>query len=108
MFFGGDCATIGGDDGGLLLVRQLVDETLVAVVAILRVLELLYRVKAEVDVPALEVVLMELRQLADTTELALEVRGRPLRTLLGETPRSGLRSAYTQCSTTLGGLDAGE
>jgi hypothetical protein len=38
-------------------------------------LELLYLVKADVEVPALEVVavlLIELRQLEETTELALE------------------------------------
>jgi hypothetical protein len=45
-------------------------------------------VNAEVEVPALEEVLIELRQLEDTTELALEptVR-RPLRVLLGEIAR---------------------
>jgi len=69
-------------------VRQLVDDTLVAVVDMLRALELLYRVKADVDVPALDVVLMELRQLLDTMELALDATGRPLRVLLGETARS--------------------
>lgn len=68
-------------EAGLTLVRQLVEETLVAVVDMLRVLELLKRVKAEVDVPALDVVLIELRQLDDTTELALETTGRPLRVL---------------------------
>jgi len=65
-------------------VRQLVAETLVAVVEMLRVLELLKRVNAEVDVPALEVVLIELRQFEETTELALDPMGRPLRVLLGE------------------------
>lgn len=68
--------------------RQLVEETLVAVVDILRELELLYRVNAEVDVPALEVVLIELRQLVETIELALDATGRPLRVLLGEMARS--------------------
>lgn len=75
-------------DWGLVPVRQLVDDTLVAVVDMLRVLELLYRVKAEVDVPALDVVLIELRQLLDIMELALDARGRPLRALFGETARS--------------------
>lgn len=75
------------DDDGLTLVRQLADETLVAVVEMLRELELLYLVKAEVEVPALEVVLMELRQFPDTTELALEATGRPLRELRGDSSR---------------------
>jgi hypothetical protein len=48
-------------------------------------LALLYRVNAEVDVAALEVV--ELRQLPEAIELALEARGRPLRALSGETAR---------------------
>jgi len=74
-------------DDGLTLVRQLADETLVAVVEMLRELELLYLVKAEVEVPALEVVLMELRQFPDTTELALEATGRPLRELRGDSSR---------------------
>lgn len=78
-------------EAGLTLVRQLVEETLVAVVDMLRVLELLKRVKAEVDVPALDVVLIELRQLEDTTELALETTGRPLRVLLGEIARGSGR-----------------
>jgi hypothetical protein len=64
-----------------------VDDTLVAEVETLRTLELLYRVKADVEVPALEVVLIELRQLLETTELALDVTGRLLRVLVGETPR---------------------
>lgn len=71
----------------MTLVRQLVEETLVAVVETLRTLELLYRVNADVDVPALEVVLIELRQFVETIELALDATGRPLRTLLGETGR---------------------
>lgn len=74
-------------DDGLTLVRQLADETLVAVVEMLRELELLYLVKAEVEVPALEEVLMELRQFPDTTELALEAEGRPLRELRGDSSR---------------------
>jgi hypothetical protein len=68
-------------------VRQLVEDTLVAVVETLRKLELLYRVKAEVEVPALDVVLIELRQFPETIELALDATGRALRVLLGETPR---------------------
>ena len=40
---------------------------------------------AEVDVPALDI---ELRQLLDAIELALEASGRPLRVLEGEMPRS--------------------
>lgn len=47
--------------------------------------------KADVEVPALEVVLMELRQFDEAIELALEAKGRPertLRVLLGEMPRS--------------------
>jgi len=73
---------------GLTLVRQLAEDTLVAVVEMLRTLELLYRVNADVDVPALDVVLIELRQLLEITELALDARGRPLRVLLGDTARS--------------------
>lgn len=79
-------------EAGFTPVRQLLDDTLVAVVEMLRALELLYRVKADVEVPALEVVLIELRQLLDTTELALDARGRPLRVLLGEIARSPRRS----------------
>jgi hypothetical protein len=89
---------------GLTFVRQLVDDTLVAVVDTLRTLELLYRVKAEVDVPALDVVLIELRQLLDTIELALEAKGRPLRVLLGEIARSLRLSGYAQRSALGSGL----
>jgi hypothetical protein len=71
----------------LTLVRQLVEDTLVAAVETLRALELLYRVKAEVEVPALDVVLVELRQLPEGMGLALDGMGRPLRVLVGETPR---------------------
>lgn len=81
------------------------DETLVAVVEMLLLLELLKRVKAEVDVPALEVVLVELRQFPETIELALEATGRPeppLRVLLGEAPRSGRCSPKAQVSKGLG------
>ena len=87
-------------DEGLTLVLQLAEETLVAVVDTLRVLELLYRVNADVEVLALDVVLIELRQLEDTTELALDPAGRPLRVLLGEMARSERRSwwcAHASC-----------
>lgn len=84
--------------------RQLVEDTLVAVVEMLRELLLLYRVKAEVDVPALEVVLMELRQLLDTIELALDATGRPLRVLFGEIARSDRLSGYPQWSAFASGL----
>jgi len=77
------------EEGGYFpLVRQLFEETLVAAVDTLRTLELLYRVNAELDMLAFEVVLIELRQLPDATELALEASGRPLRVLLGEIARS--------------------
>jgi len=92
MFLGtpGYCCCEG--TGDLPLVRQLLEDTLVAAVDTLRMLELLYLVKADVDVPALDVVLIELRQLLDTTELELEARGRPLRVLLGEMARLSQRS----------------
>lgn len=76
----------------LTLVRQLAEDMLVASVDMLRVLELLYRVNAEVDVPALDMVLIEVRQLLDAMELALEARGRPLRALFGETALSEILS----------------
>lgn len=78
-------------DDGFTLVLQLAPETLVAVVEMLRVLELLYRVKAEVEVPALEVVLMELRQLLEAMEEALEPNCFPLRVLLGDMARDVAR-----------------
>jgi len=87
-----------GDRAGLTLVRQLADDTLVAAVETLRVLELLYRVKAEVEVPALDVVLIELRQFPETMELALDATGRALRLLVGETPRLYLLSGNARCS----------
>ena len=65
--------------------RQLCDDTLVAAVATERELLLLYLVNVEDDVPALD---MELRQLLDAIELALDANGRPLRVLDGETARS--------------------
>ena len=55
-----------------------------------RELLLLYLVNVELDVPALD---MELRQLLDAIELALDASGRPLRVLDGETARSDLLSA---------------
>ena len=78
--------------------RQLADDTLVAAVETLRVLELLYRVKAEVEVPALDVVLIELRQFPETIELALDATGTALRVLWGETPRLYLLSGDGWCS----------
>ena len=72
----------------MLELRQEPDDTLVATVDTLCLLPLLYRVNAEVDVPAPDI---ELRQfddaMDDAVELALEARGRPLRVLVGETPR---------------------
>ena len=84
-------ATDENVDEGLTLVRQLADDMLVAVVDILLALELLYLVNADVDVPALLVVLIELRQFDDTMDEALDVIGAPLpvRVLLGDTARSG-------------------
>lgn len=63
-----------------------------AAVDTLRVLLLLYLVNAEVDVPALEAVLVELRQLLEAIELELDASGRPLLVLLGDTARSELPS----------------
>jgi hypothetical protein len=66
--------------------RQLEPDMLVAAVEILRVLELLYRVNADVE-PMLEEV--ELLQLLEVTELALDARCCPLLRilLLGEVAR---------------------
>jgi len=66
----------------------------------LRVLELLYRVNALVEVLALEVVDIELRQLLLLAELVIteleEAKSRPaLRSDGGEAPRDPLRSAKT-------------
>lgn len=96
------------DAGGLPFVRQLLFDTLVAVVDMLRILELLYLVNADVDAPALDEV--ELRQLVDTIELALDatVGCRELRALLGDKPRllPLLRSeSGDQCSALGWGLD---
>jgi len=58
-------------------------------------------VKAEVEVPALEVVLVELRQFPEAMEQVLEATGRPerpLRVLLGDAPRSGRFSPNDQAS----------
>jgi len=85
-------------------VRQLAEETLVAVVEMLRALELLYLVNAEVDVPALLDVLIELRQFDDTTELALDPIGRPLRVLFGDTARTEGFDRWSHCSGGAGGL----
>lgn len=75
---------------------QLPLDTLVAIVLILRALELLYRVNALVDVLALEVVDVELRQLLlselDSTELE-EAKSEPApRVEGGEAPRGPLQS----------------
>jgi hypothetical protein len=65
----------------------------VAIVDTLLALELLYLVNADVEVPALEVVavlLIELRQLEEITELALEptaALGRMLPVLFGDVAR---------------------
>jgi len=85
-------------------VRQLAEETLVAVVEMLRALELLYLVNADVDVPALLDVLIELRQFDDTTELALDPIGRPLRVLFGDTARTEGLERWSHCSGGTGGL----
>lgn len=72
-------------EAGFTLVRQLAEDTLVAVVDTLLALELLYLVNADVEVPGLELVavlLMELRQLEEITELALEPMVAPGRMLL--------------------------
>lgn len=84
-------ASEGGDDEDL--VRQLELERLVAAVATLLALVLLYFVNAEVDVAALEVVDVELRQL-ECIELALEATGRPLLALPGESARLSLAATY--------------
>jgi len=79
----------------LVCALQLPLDTLVAIELMLRVLELLYRVNALVDVLALEVVDIELRQLPllaglDSTEL--EAESRPaLRIDGGDAPRGPLR-----------------
>jgi hypothetical protein len=96
MFFGmavADDASEGGDDEILLVVRQLESETVVAAVATLLALVLLYLVNADVDVVALEVVDIELRQL-ECVELALEATGRPLLALAGERARLSLAATY--------------
>jgi len=98
------------DEGGLPFVRQLLFDTLVAVVDMLRMLELLYLVNADVDVPALDVVLIELRQFVETIELALEatVGCRELYMLLGDRPRLLLlptSGSGAQCSALRWGLD---
>lgn len=76
--------------------RQLAELTLVAVVLTLRALELLYLVNADVDVPALLDVLIELRQFADTTELADDdtAAPRPAPPLLSSAPVAPLRVLF--------------
>lgn len=86
------------------MVLQLFEETLVAAVDTLRTLELLYRVNAELDMLAFEVVLIELRQLPDAIELALEAKGRPLRVLFGEIARSERLSSDVQRLGLRGGM----
>ena len=51
-----------------------------------RILWLLYRVNALVDVLVLDI---EFRQLLDVVELELLANGRPLRVLVGDAPRRG-------------------
>ena len=94
MFLGipGGSAGTGGGFPGL---RQLDADTLVAVVDTLCTLELLNLVNADVELPALDVVDIELRQLLDIIELALDATGRPLRTLPGDTGRCDTRSRLT-------------
>lgn len=73
----------------LVCVLQLPLDTLVAIVLTLRVLELLYRVNALVDVLALDVVDIELRQLL----LLEEGKSGPApRIDGGDAPRGPLRS----------------
>ena len=80
---------IGGTGGvcvrHCLGLRQLSADALVAVVDTLRTLELLNRVNT-VELPALDVVDIELRQLLDVIELAPGV-ARPLRVVVGDTGR---------------------
>jgi hypothetical protein len=99
MFFGTAVANevsegAAGGDEVLLGVRQLEPERLVAAVATLLALALLYLVNADVDVVALEVVDIELRQLVECVELALEATGRPLLALAGETVRLSFAATY--------------
>jgi len=61
-------------------------ETEVANVDTERILWLLYRVNALVDVLVLDI---EFRQLLDVVELELLANGRPLRVLVGDAPRRG-------------------
>lgn len=65
---------------GLFGFLQLLEETLVAIV---ETLPLLNRVNADVEVAALD----GDRQLSEAMELALDANGRPLRVLVGDVPR---------------------
>ena len=85
----------------LAWLRQLLLDTLVAAVDTLRAEPLLYRVNALVDVPALDI---ELRQLLDAIELALDASGRPLRVLVGDTPRRSFSAPYPRRSALWCGL----
>jgi len=77
----------------LVCARQLPLDTLVAIVLTLRALELLYRVNALVDVFALDVVDIELRQLLLLAALD-DMKSEPaLRIDGGDIPRGPLRSA---------------
>lgn len=75
------CLPPPGATVGLLELRQLFEDTLVAMVD---TLPLLNRVKAEVEVAALFVVD---RQLSEAMELALDANCLPLRVLVGDTLR---------------------
>lgn len=101
MFLGIACGCMGsfGPDADDCLdldvcVRQLWPDALVAVVDTLRALLLLYLVNAEDDVATLEFETVELRQLFDAVELALEatttVGREPLRAVLGDNARGDL------------------
>ena len=68
-----------------LPLRQLVLDTLVACVDTLRTLPLLYRVKA-LELPD-ALLLIELRQLLEAIDDALDANRPPLRVLEGETAR---------------------
>jgi hypothetical protein len=84
LMFVGTVFASGGGDVALLRLRQLEEDTLVAVVSTLRALALLYLLNADVDVNALELVDIELRQLLEYIELALEATGRPFLALADE------------------------
>lgn len=98
MFFGMPFGCENSEDPGdgevaLLRSRQLDEDRLVVAVSTLRALALLYLENADVEVVALEVVSVELRQLLEYGELALEAAGRALHALVGETARLSYGSA---------------